>query len=55
VLIYETDYVLMTSFDEKTKNFTVKVVTSKNDKKLPSGKTYNVTGRRFWDVVGVEP
>jgi len=55
VLIYETDYVLMTEFDEKDKNFVVKVVTSKNDKKLPTGKKFIVTGRRFWDVVGVEP
>jgi hypothetical protein len=55
VLIYETDYVLMTEFDEKDKNFVVKVVTSKNDKKLPTGKKYIVTGRRFWDVVGVQP
>jgi intein/homing endonuclease len=55
VLIYETDYVLMVEFDEKDKNFVVKVVTSKNDKKLPTGKKYIVTGRRFWEVVGVQP
>jgi hypothetical protein len=55
VLVYETDYVLMTEFDEKDKNFIVKVVTSKNDKKIQSGKRYVVTNRRFWDVVGVMP
>jgi hypothetical protein len=55
VLVYETDYVLMTEYDEKDKNFIVKVVTSKNDKKLQSGKRYVVTNRRFWDVVGVNP
>jgi hypothetical protein len=53
VLIYETDYVLRTEYDEGTKQFTITVVTSKNDKKLPSGRTYTVTGRRFWEVVGV--
>jgi hypothetical protein len=45
----------MTEYDEKDKNFIVKVVTSKNDKKLQSGKRYVVTNRRFWDVVGVNP
>jgi archaellum biogenesis ATPase FlaH len=55
VLIYETDYVLQTMYDPLKKAFEVKVVTSKNDKLLPSGQVYNVTGRRFWEVVGRSP
>jgi len=55
VLIYETDYVLQTMYNPVTKNFEVKVVTSKNDKLLPSGQIYTVTGRKFWEVVGRTP
>ena len=55
VLIYETDYVLQTTYNPVTKNFEVKVVTSKNDKLLPSGAVYTVTGKRFWEVVGKLP
>jgi hypothetical protein len=55
ILIYETDYVLQTMYDPLKKAFEVKVVTSKNDKLLPSGQIYNVTGRRLWEVVGRTP
>jgi len=55
VLIYETDYVLQTMYDPLKKAFEVKVVTSKNDRLLPSGQVYSVTGRRFWEVVGRVP
>ena len=55
VLIYETDYVLQTMYNPVTKSFEVKVTTSKNDKLLPSGAVYNVTGKKFWDVVGKLP
>jgi len=55
VLIYETDYVLQTLYNPVTKSFEVKVVTSKNDKVLPSGATYTVTGRKLWEVVGKLP
>jgi hypothetical protein len=55
ILIYETDYVLQTIYDPLKKAFEVKVVTSKNDKLLPSGQIYNVTSRRLWEVVGRTP
>jgi len=55
VLIYETDYVLQTLYNPVTKNFEVKVVTSKNDRLLPSGAIYTVTNKKFWEVVGKLP
>jgi len=47
VLIYETDYVLYTYYDETKKTYHVRVVTSKNDKKVKSGSEFDVTNRLF--------
>jgi hypothetical protein len=55
ILIYETDFVLQTVYNPVTKKFEVKVVTSKLDKLLPTGVTYDVTSRRFWEVVAKSP
>ena len=55
VLIYETDFVLQTMYNPVTKKFEVKVVTSKLDRLLPTGATYDVTNRRFWEVVARNP
>jgi hypothetical protein len=55
ILIYETDFVLQTTYNPVTKKFEVKVVTSKLDKLLPTGATYDVTNRKLWDVVGKSP
>jgi hypothetical protein len=51
VLIYETDYVLYTSHDESKKTYHVRVVSSKNDKRVKSGAEFDVTNRRFSDFV----
>ena len=51
VLIYETDYVLYTSYDESKKTYHVRVVSSKNDKRVKSGAEFDVTNRRFSDYV----
>jgi len=45
-----TDIVLYTYVDDRTNEFKVKVITSKIDEFLPSGKTYTVTGSNLWDV-----
>jgi len=55
VLIYETDFVLQTIYNPVTKKFEVKVVTSKLDKLIPTGATYDVTGKKLWDVIGKNP
>ena len=55
ILIYETDFVLKVDRDESSGNFLVKVVTSKDDSLIPSGKTYIVTNKQFWEVVGKNP
>ena len=55
ILIYETDFVLKADRDESSGNFLVKVVTSKDDSLMPSGKTYIVTNKHFWEVVGKNP
>ena len=55
ILIYETDFVLKADRDESSGNFLVKVVTSKDDSLIPSGKTYIVTNKHFWEVVGKNP
>lgn len=52
VLIFETDYVLYTFIDDLNNRFRVKVITSKNDEKLPTGKEYDITGTTLWEVVG---
>jgi hypothetical protein len=47
VLIYETDYVLYTYYDENSRAYRVKVVSSKNDKRVRSGSDIDVTNRFF--------
>jgi len=51
VLIYETDYVLYTSHDESKKTYHVRVVSSKNDKRVRSGAEFDVTNKRFAEYV----
>jgi len=51
VLIYETDYVLKTEIDPINKSFNLVVVTSKNDKLLPTGRVFNITGKKFMKEV----
>jgi hypothetical protein len=51
VLIYETDYVLYTYFDEAKKTYHVRVVSSKNDKKIKSGSELDVTNKPFANFV----
>lgn len=55
VLIYETDYVLYAYVDESKHAYMVRVVSSKNDSKLPSGRTFDVTNKSLWQVIGVIP
>ena len=45
ILVYETDIVLKTVRDPRTREFKVEVVTSKDDKLLPTGKVYVVTDK----------
>jgi len=51
VLIYETDYVLYTYHDETRKTYHVRVVSSKNDKRIKSGTEVDVTGKAFAQLV----
>jgi len=47
VLIYETDYVLYTYYDESKKTYHVRVVSSKNDRRIKSGTELDVTNKLF--------
>jgi hypothetical protein len=47
VLIYETDYVLYTYYDESKKTYHVRVLSSKNDKRVKSGLDLDVTAKPF--------
>ena len=47
VLIYETDYVLYTYYDESKKTYHVRVVSSKNDRRVKSGLEIDVTNKPF--------
>lgn len=49
VIMYETDIVLHCYYDPTSHGFYVKVVTSKNPK-FPTGKVYDVTEKKFWEV-----
>jgi hypothetical protein len=51
VLIFETDYVIHVDRDETTKSYIARIVTSKNDEKLPSGRTFDVTNKSIWEVI----
>lgn len=51
VIVFETDYVLKTYMDPRDRRFFVKVVTSKNDKKLPTGKIFDVTDKKFYELI----
>jgi len=51
VLIYETDYVIYTYHDETKKTYHVRVVSSKNDKKIKSGTDIDVTNKKFSEFV----
>jgi hypothetical protein len=51
VLIYETDYVLYTYYDESKKTYHVRVVSSKNDKRIRSGTEIDVTNKLFANYV----
>lgn len=51
VIKFETDYVLECDYNEVSKKFIAKVVSSKNDKKLPTGQEYDVTYKGLWSVV----
>ena len=44
-ILFETDVVLWTRFDESTRQFLVEVRSSKVDHVLPTGKVFNVTGK----------
>jgi len=47
VLIYETDYVLYTYYDESKKTYHVRVVSSKNDRRVKSGLEIDVKNKPF--------
>jgi hypothetical protein len=47
VLIYETDYVLYTYYDESKKTYHVRVVSSKNDRRVKSGLEIDATNKPF--------
>ena len=51
VLVYETDYVLKTEIDQVNRRFNVLVYTSKDDSKLPTGTTFDVTGKTLAQVL----
>jgi len=48
VLVTETDFVLMTQVDDMNDRFLVKVVSSKDDSFMKTGKLYDVTGETLW-------
>ena len=45
VILFETDIILWTKYDEANKRFLVEVQSSKLDSLLPTGQVYDVTGR----------
>lgn len=51
VLVFETDYVIKCEMDPVNRKFLAKVVTSKDDGRLPTGRVYDVTDKGFWEVV----
>ena len=51
ILIFETDYVIEVEKDIQTKRFLAKIVSSKNDKKLPTGRVLDVTGKGLFGEV----
>jgi len=51
VLIFETDYVIHVDRNDTTGAYIARIVTSKNDKKLPSGRTFDVTNKTLWEAV----
>lgn len=46
-----TDVVIYTFIDERTNEYKVKIITSKVDNILPSGKTVTVTNTTLWDAL----
>lgn len=51
VLIFETDYVIHVDVNPATGSYVARIVTSKNDEKLPSGRVFDVTNRSLWEAV----
>jgi len=51
VLVFETDYVIKVEHDPVNKKFIAKIVTSKDDSKLPTGATIDVTNKVFSEAV----
>lgn len=51
ILTFETDYVLKVEYDDIEKSHKVHVDTSKNDEKLGTGRTYDVSDfKSIWEV-----
>jgi hypothetical protein len=50
VIMFETDYVIHVDA-QPTGQFVARIVTSKNDAKLPTGRTFDVTNRTLWEAV----
>jgi len=51
VLIFETDYVIHVDVNPATGSYVARIVTSKNDEKLPSGRVFDVTNKSLWEAV----
>ncbi|MEM4534985.1 MAG: AAA family ATPase [Desulfurococcaceae archaeon] len=50
ILIFETDYVIHVDVNP-TGRYIARIVTSKNDEKLPSGRILDVTNKSIWEAV----